>query len=177
MIQTVSFIIASLNNLVLTPWMGVIPIGLQLVPAFLLSIDSFTTKPKYCVFVIKEVALCSFSRKSNNFQVWFNIYIVTCYTTHSPAENQNQRAVKCFKQVSLREQSWYSSLKFPEIIQVTLGSLPSFLMHFISHSEHLGLIFGNKQTSFLSFVMKNSMALSLENSLGKHDVVEVASMS
>lgn len=50
-------------------------------------------------------------------------------------------------------------------------------MHFISHSEHLGLIFGNKQTSFLCFVMKNSMALSLENSLRKHDAVEAVSMS
>lgn len=105
MIQTVSFIIVSLNNLVLTPWMGVIPTGLQLVPAFLLSTDSFTTKPKYCVFVIKD---CSFSHKSNSFQAWFNIYTATCHTTHSPTENHNYRAVKGFRQV--REQSWYSSL-------------------------------------------------------------------
>lgn len=69
-------------------------------------------------------------------------------------------------------------MRYMKIIQVTLGSLPNLVIYFISHLKHLSLIFGNKQASFFpSFVIESSMALSLENSLREHDVVEVVSPS
>lgn len=54
-----------------------------------------------------------------------------------------------------------------------MGSLPGLAIYFNSHSEHLGLAFGNEQGPFFCFVVKSSIASSLETWLGEHDAVEV----